>query len=1182
MHTVYLGGHMKYSEIIGVEKHFKSAFDITADTGEAWKTFISNERFESNLSQIINCFTSPVFNNRKSIWIQGTYGTGKSHSLAVIKHLLCDDYADMEDFIPRINRSQLRNNIANFRKEKKVFPVVLKGIYTITDVADLTYTIQQQVAAALGDIEISTKTDFQSVLQILENGSLDSFFESLMKNNVELHSYAATKKQLVQALENNETKVIRIIADELKKAGLGGFRTHNIIEWLSEIKKELQERGIADYLMIVWDEFTSLLDIPARRSILNVMQDIAELSYSEVNNNTDTLGVYLLLVTHKKLEATETYKDLKEDERNMAKARFVELDYGMQPTTTYHILSGALDRKQPAIIDELIQKNFIEVPSVKTLVDKVVDSDSTNAAEIKEKVISLYPFHPYTSYLATFVSRVVGEAERSIFGFLNDETNGFKRFIENNIEDIKFLTADYVWDFFYKTFEQSSAGHFDVITNKFKLAGETVAAKGENYYSVFKTILLLNILYRVTTTDADTSEKNMVNPSTENIISAFSGVLDENVVKEILDYIDENQILHRNPDGVFEVSSSALPQKKILEEKKKLYSNKEDVSKIVEEYSIKCLGKLRSKVSANVPRELDAQVFWGGEKEHLLRGKLSAKFKNTYTANVAMFVYRGATKELDEILNRTEIAQASSKDMILRLSKEDEFKNIVFVLINTELGNKRFEAYLDSLAQEAVARSLQMDEERIEGQKNAEKWITQWIDEIIQSGMADIVFRGDTVHVPFGQCNKHLKDNYINTIFKYGLDTLPVPNTAWKHQTSKKAVELVFYSSNKADLEKEATGADGVIRYLLTSGSTLLFDDNLELISDDSSIPVVKVCQEVKNVFEKNKSEAQINLADELRFLVEPEYGYYQNRLFMGALAFALRPYVDRLYTSGNGQRIDKTVMKDVVVAIFNYWENSKFNDKFVVRMSTEEERALTDKLNMIFGITDQDGLLGTKWAIRDKFKKQSKAPLWALKYVGSFSDKYKEFIDKMFKFSKSTDESIQQSFIVELLEGIKTFDVELSSAVAGVQNSQCLDTYILNELKSIGEDASALEDVKKYLEGQMSGDMVFWEEDDVHEQILLWKIKSKAASTASNDHGNTGDHSEEGSESNISSNESGTTVTTSSDGNVATSEHVNELRECVKTKIRQNITEADKLVNVLIVLADKYPNILEEINKLL
>ena len=591
---------MKYSEIVDVQKYFNDAFDITSDNGESWKTFISNERFEYNLTQIINSFTSPVFNNRKSIWIQGTYGTGKSHSLAVIKHLLSDDYNKIVDYIPRINRSQLRNSISTFRQNKRVFPVILKGTYLIADVVDFAYTIQQQVSEALGDIEISTKTDFQSVLQILENGQLDSFFENLLKDNQELYSYATNKEQLVVALQNGEKRVIRIIANELKRAGLGGVRTHNIVEWLAEVKDELQERGIADYLLLIWDEFTSLLDIQERRSILNLMQDIAELSYREVNGNTDTQGVYFLIVTHKRLEATESYKDLKEDERNMAKARFVELDYGMQPTTTFHILSEALDRKKPEILKNLIQENFIDVPSVRMLVDKVVDADAANAAEVKEKIISLYPFHPYTSYLATFVSRVVGEAERSIFGFLNDEENGFKKFIQVDAEDKKFLTAEYVWDFFYKTFEQNAAGHFDVITNKFKLSGETVREHGEKSYAVFKTILLLNILYRVTTTDSDVSEKSMVIPSVENIISAFSGVFSENEVTGILDYIDENQIMHKNPDGVFEVASSGLPQKKILEEKKKLYTSKEDVSKIVEEYAISCKGKLEKNISRDI------------------------------------------------------------------------------------------------------------------------------------------------------------------------------------------------------------------------------------------------------------------------------------------------------------------------------------------------------------------------------------------------------------------------------------------------------------------------------------------------------------------------------------------------------------------------------------------------------
>lgn len=1175
---------MKYSEIIDVERHFKSAFDITSDTGDSWKTFISNEKFENNVNQIINCFTSPVLNKRNSIWIQGTYGTGKSHSLAVVKHLLYDDYSAIEDYLPKINKAQLRSTIFNFRQEKRVFPVVLKGIYTITDVADLTYTIQQQVSIALQNagIEIATKTDFQSAIHIIQNGTLDSFFDDLLKNNFELNSYVCNKTQLIQALERHETKVIRIIADEVKKTGLGGFRTHNIIEWLTEIKKELVDRGIADYLLIMWDEFTSLLDIPARRSILNVMQDIAELSKTETEDKSDTIGVYLLLVTHKRLEQTESYKELKEDERNMAKARFVELDYDMQPTTTYHILSGALERKMPEEWEALRQKNLMEVPSVKNVADLVIDSATVNAGEVKNKILSLYPFHPYTSYLATFVSRVVGEAERSIFGFLNDEEYGFKKFLKNDVDQVKFLTPDYVWDFFYKTFESSSAGRFDAITNKYKLVCDGVENRGEEFVAVLKTILLLNILYRVTTTDADLSEKNMVNPSTNNLISAFSGVMTESQVRKVLDEIDESQILHRNPDDIFEVASSSLPQKKILEEKKKMYSEKEDVSKILEAYSIKAIGKLKNTISRSIPRTVDVQLFWGGDKEHLLKGRVLGKLKTPYAVSIALFVYRGETKELDTLLGRNEMPLLDSKGMLEKISKEEEFKNVIFIATNTALGNKRFEAYMDSIAQEAVARALQMDDERREGASNAEKWIVQWVDEIINIGMADIIFRGDSIHIPFNQCNKYLKDSYIGTIFKYGLDNLPVPTTAWSQQTSKKAVELVLYALNKTEFEQSAKGADGAIKALLTHDNTLLFDEALNLVSDDERIPVVKVCKEVQRVIEQNKKEAPINLADKLRFLTLPEYGYYQNRLFMAAVAFALRPYNDRMYTSGNGQRIDKTVMKDVIVSIFVYWDNSKkFNDKFVVRMSTEEERELTDKLNTVFGINDKDGLLSTKWAIRDAFQKKGKAPLWALKYVGSSSEKYNDFITKLFKFSKSTDENIDQSFIEELLDGIKTYDVELSNALSEIKSDDCLDVFICNELEGIGESSDSLQEVRKFLIGRMSGDIVFWEEKDIHEQILYWALEKKKAI----EEARKAEETRKAEEAHKTTEDNNGETTENSEEPTSDSEekenHV-ELLKRVDEKLVLYKNDSDTLYNLIVKLLNKHKELASIIDELL
>ena len=59
-----------------------------------------------------------------------------------------------------------------------------------------------------------------------------------------------------------------------------------------------------------------------------------------------------------------------------------------------------------------------------------------------------------------------------------------------------------------------------------------------------------------------------------------------------------------------------------------------------------------------------------------------------------------------------------------------------------------------------------------------------------------------------------------------------------------------MYTPTKSELEAKK-GADAVVKYLLTSGNAMLFDERLQLISDDNNIPIVKLCKEVDAVFDK-------------------------------------------------------------------------------------------------------------------------------------------------------------------------------------------------------------------------------------------------------------------------------------------------------------------------------------------
>ena len=88
----------KYSNLIRLSD-FLPIYDILAESPNAWKSFIPTNQFCDLLRRSLTAITSSEVSKRKSVWIRGTFGTGKSHASAVVKHLLCDDKSDIEDYL---------------------------------------------------------------------------------------------------------------------------------------------------------------------------------------------------------------------------------------------------------------------------------------------------------------------------------------------------------------------------------------------------------------------------------------------------------------------------------------------------------------------------------------------------------------------------------------------------------------------------------------------------------------------------------------------------------------------------------------------------------------------------------------------------------------------------------------------------------------------------------------------------------------------------------------------------------------------------------------------------------------------------------------------------------------------------------------------------------------------------
>lgn len=88
----------RYSDAIRI-RETKSAYNIQTEESNEWKNFIPNEQFNEILQKIIGSVSNKVVDEHRSFWLEGTYGTGKSHAAAVIKHLLCDPVEDIDDYI---------------------------------------------------------------------------------------------------------------------------------------------------------------------------------------------------------------------------------------------------------------------------------------------------------------------------------------------------------------------------------------------------------------------------------------------------------------------------------------------------------------------------------------------------------------------------------------------------------------------------------------------------------------------------------------------------------------------------------------------------------------------------------------------------------------------------------------------------------------------------------------------------------------------------------------------------------------------------------------------------------------------------------------------------------------------------------------------------------------------------
>lgn len=1056
----------KYNDIVTL-RSMKPAYNIKYEGPDDWKSFIANDQFNDLLRKTISAVRNNDADNHKPIWIAGTYGSGKSHAGAVLKHLLCDSIDKITEYVDEEYHDSkydlLRNSLMNLRHDTRLFPVNLYGQQDIAHEADLSLQLQKEVKNALKKegISITVQTDFDNYIQHIENEP--AFWEMLIQNNDELRSVAPSTDKLKSRLRSCDTEVLDRMRMALRNGGYSiPLQTANLQNWLFEVQGELRKQGTYKGLLIIWDEFTDIVRSDIGVQLLKILQNIAEAMMSPENDS------YFLFLSH-----PSALNSLKEAERTQTMGRYHYVTYNMETVSAFRIMSKKFkveDREKY----ELHRQYFCSI------LDELLtefSSSSTDPSQTKADLSNLFPLHPATANLATYFAREAGSSSRSVFEFL--ACNEVKAFFDDEeaYANKKTITSDYLWDYVHEYFESDSV-RFGAVTERFNSNHVTVEAQGNEYLAVFKGVLLLNALNNI-------ANESSVTPSEENILKLFEGTMLYDNVPAILSYFNEKGIIQRQPDGNYSILYTALPSNEIQ-------GIKDDLRKTTYLYTDEVIvygGVANAMIDRwllKATRQVSFKFFSLSSNEYVLLNKLENFARTALSYSVVLAIFVGRTKQ--ELLELQAIVEKAVKD--------ERFQKICFFVVETPMDEKKYERFIEYQANATCAQKHGLADQKETYSKNSEEMISNWMSEI-RSGSITWYLHSEQGVISGSKIASALNTNIAPKIFTAGLESLMLiqmrsSNTYWKKASVKATVDSVLSYNTKQEVYDKLVPQAKHVEYLFQDS----LDDNLEWKQDvGEEHPLKKVSNYIDSVLKRYRTNNQVfNLGEKLLDLTKPPYGLFQSYGPMAMVAFAMRKYVGKIFDTNGKPRTAKHLVDDIV-EMFKVWESGKTSTKLNFMFESKEAGSITKnlikrfKLDRLPGYSDVSSLTDARWAMTHEYSASVGYPLWSLKYVPECSDENRELIDGIIKVITDSESVKNPQLMSKVAEGLKN-NIDLGNLLLESANNfeTGFKNYVMT-LEYINMIEPEFAEAKQFLEGHLEGTIGLWTERGVEDTLKNWRL---------------------------------------------------------------------------------------------
>lgn len=536
-----------YSDYFEIDKNYYPVINQNSikDPANRWQDTYPHKTFISLLESAERMLARGTGADKKGIWVEGAYGTGKSRVLWALGSLLSCSNQELEEYFNKYpdefsQYSDLRDRLLS-HKQNLIITANRYGC-SIDTPQKFINAIYETVSGELAKKHLSSgKSSLRKKFAEWIENHPKAFDEAREKSSyIGKPVQTDTIESIVRKLKNLSEPNTYLIENLLEMREAEGWRMMNfeiddLKSWISEV---IDENGLKA-IVFIWDEFTPFFS--ASSSAINIFQSLSELSNEK--------PFYLVIATHG-IKASNAKKGA-EGEIAKVSDRFVHKTIEMPDNIALSLMKQAFKVKEGKEDEyaELTEELNGDLSEARAKVCK--------KAGIEDGILrGVFPIHPIAAYLLKHISENFASNTRSMFNFLkqDESTNdvrAFQWFINNYSPDPSksdILTIDFLWDFFY---EKGADGNAPGIYGRSNL-DETIRQILDSYKAferrlttkeqsrVLKTVLMMNAINRKTN-----DSLTLLLPTKANIMEAFKGnySLDENTAASILDLLKDKKIL---------------------------------------------------------------------------------------------------------------------------------------------------------------------------------------------------------------------------------------------------------------------------------------------------------------------------------------------------------------------------------------------------------------------------------------------------------------------------------------------------------------------------------------------------------------------------------------------------------------------------------------------------------------